>query len=839
MAALAGANSRESIIYGPGMNERWQRIERIFHEARRRKGPDRDNFLREELGDETSIRKEVESLLAEPSAPGSILEAPLAAAAFRVLAQGPEPSLVGETLLQYKIEARIGAGGMGEVYFARDTNLDRKVALKVLSGPSDNKDDAVARLHQEARAASALNHPNIITIYDFGRVDSTDFIAMEFVSGETLREKLRGGRPSVPEAVDIAIQIARALAAAHREGIVHRDIKPENVMVRDDAVVKVLDFGIAKFREEMDAVSNPAQPGTPGNRGSSSVVFGTVHYLAPEQARREVTDALSDIFSLGIVLYEMIAGERPFNAADAAGTINEIINKEPEPLSLHRSSVPPELQGIVSRALNKNRAERFQSASQMMAELLKLKEQLSRGQPNAHVMQPHRDYTRWIMPVAAIFGLLAGLDLVAGVPRGVREILDLGVLSLFSAYGIVILGLRRKRRVPDAASEVVFQGLAPFQEEDRDRFLGREQDTSAMFQMLTQESFRFGVLYGESGCGKSSLIAAGLAPDLRAARFEVVICRSYKDPLKSIVETCWQWCRLAPLEAEQPAEYLARITTEINGHDGAEKGLVIMCDQFEEFFVNLKTQDEREPFLSFVESCTRAKNLRVRFLFCIRADFLHHIISAFDTRVPEPLLGAKRYGLRSFEQERAEEIIVKTAALAGLPIHRELCQAVARDLAPSGTVLASELQIVGAQLQAKRIFNLDDYLRAGGKEQLVHGFLDDLIKSSTDRRTTEALLAAMISGESTRLTLSLDEIVGRTQRDEASVEAVLRQLVRTRLIREVNDYGTSRYELIHEYLIEGINAITGHVIGATRRANRMLRQYVTSYSVDKRTRIPL
>ncbi|HJQ68737.1 MAG TPA: protein kinase [Blastocatellia bacterium] len=293
----------------------------------------------------------------------------------------------GTRIGHYKILAMLGKGGMGEVYLAQDTKLDRKVALKLLSAGFTQREDRVQRFQQEARAASALNHPNIITIYEIGETDSTHFIATEFIDGETLRQRLNHARMSPREVVELGVQTASALAAAHKAGIMHRDIKPENIMLRNDGYVKVLDFGLAKLTEssaEHEAVSSDPEAVT--NIESATVnkryvdtdpgtVLGTVTYMSPEQARGLQADHRTDIFSLGVVLYEAIAGRVPFEGATVSDVIFSILGKKPPPLSRYSLEVPAELQRIVRKALEKDRDERYQTVKDMLIDLKRLKQQ--------------------------------------------------------------------------------------------------------------------------------------------------------------------------------------------------------------------------------------------------------------------------------------------------------------------------------------------------------------------------------------------------------------------------------------------------------------------------------
>ena len=283
--------------------------------------------------------------------------------------------LAANTILShYRIISKIGAGGMGEVYLAEDSRLGRKVALKVLSADLTRNEDRVRRFEQEARAASALSHPNILTIFDIGKEDSTHFIATEFIEGQTLRSVLTRGRMKVGEVLDIALQAASALAAAHAAGIIHRDIKPENIMVRPDGLVKTLDFGLAKLIEEQAPSADSGARTIAKANTDPGTVMGTAAYMSPEQARGQTVDARTDIFSLGVAIYEMIAGRAPFDGETASHVIVSILEKEPAPLMRSSPDAPGELERIVSKALAKDKEERYQTVKDLLIDLKRLKQ---------------------------------------------------------------------------------------------------------------------------------------------------------------------------------------------------------------------------------------------------------------------------------------------------------------------------------------------------------------------------------------------------------------------------------------------------------------------------------
>jgi serine/threonine protein kinase len=283
------------------------------------------------------------------------------------------PTIIG----QYRVLTKIGEGGMGEVYLAQDTKLGRKVALKVLPHDVVTDPERVHRFEREAQAASALNQPNIITIHEIGNFGDTHFIVTEFVEGETLRSKLKRGPMDVHEALEVVAQIASALDAAHRGGIIHRDIKPENIMVRNDGLVKVLDFGLAKLSEstESEPVSNEDSTRVLLNT-RAGIVLGTLTYMSPEQARGLEVDARTDVFSCGIVLYEMLAGSSPFARETTSDVIAAILTAEPQPLSSFNELISAELDRIVSRSLKKERAARYQTAAYLLSDLRQLQKRL-------------------------------------------------------------------------------------------------------------------------------------------------------------------------------------------------------------------------------------------------------------------------------------------------------------------------------------------------------------------------------------------------------------------------------------------------------------------------------
>jgi len=328
--------------------ERWHRVKEVFESALERAPDERLAFLDQSCDGDESLRSEVESLLASFDEGESFMERPAVALAAESLAESEDKPLTGQTINHYQIVREIGSGGMGEVYLAQDTRLGRHVALKLLPTLFTRDEDRLRRFEQEARTASALNHPNVCVIHEVGVTEyDRHYMAMEYVDGVTLRQHMMSAQMGLSEVVDVAVQTASGLAAAHEVGIVHRDIKPENIMVRRDGYVKVLDFGLAKLTQKELVVSHPDAKTRLLLKTDPGVVMGTVHYMSPEQARGRDIDTRTDIWSLGVVLYEMIAGEPPFQGATRTDVIIALAEHQPPPLRSYAPDAPTQLEHII------------------------------------------------------------------------------------------------------------------------------------------------------------------------------------------------------------------------------------------------------------------------------------------------------------------------------------------------------------------------------------------------------------------------------------------------------------------------------------------------------------
>ena len=407
--------------------ERWQQVEEVLQAALDCPSPQRAELLAKICTGDRDLQRETVALLEAHEAADQFLEQSALETDARVLIDDEEQTCPGTAIGPYTIIEPLGSGGMGEVYLARDERLGRLVALKILPAYFVSDAERLRRFQTEARAASALNHANILTVYEFGASDDTHYIATEYIDGQTIRELIADDSLTLGETLDIVDQLLQGLAVAHAAGIVHRDIKPDNVMRRKEGTLKILDFGIAKLIESSgDELSTTS---TFTSRTELGSVLGTIAYISPEQARGFAVDERSDVWSVGVVLYEMLAGRRPFSGATNADTIVSILERNPAPLFVDqpKARALKMLQGIVSKALSKDVEERYQTAEDMLAELQPVKTQLASGSRVGNsaitaetTLQEVRQLaatgatasTRYAIPIAAV--LLLAIIVMAG-----------------------------------------------------------------------------------------------------------------------------------------------------------------------------------------------------------------------------------------------------------------------------------------------------------------------------------------------------------------------------------------------------------------------------------------
>ncbi len=382
--------------------ERWQQVQDLLEKVLQLTPGERSAYLDRACSADSSLRQEVETLLAHGQDASSFLQSSFS---LRVTLTP------GTKLGEYEVKSLVGSGGMGEVYRARDSRLGRDVAIKVLPSTLSADSNRLRRFEQEARAAAALNHPNIMAVYQMGTHEGAPYLVSELLEGETVREQIKPGRLLVRKAIDYGLQIARGLAAAHDKGIVHRDLKPDNLFVTKDGRVKILDFGLAKLMQPQPGSENIAPTLTEGTE--PGVVMGTVGYMSPEQVRGQTVDHRTDIFAFGAVLYEMLAGKRAFQDRTPADTISAILNEDPQSISQVAENIPPALGGILHRCLEKSPERRFQSASDLATALDAVSKDSDYRSASSGVSDPVlRKKKLWMVIGAAVVVLAAAVVVV-------------------------------------------------------------------------------------------------------------------------------------------------------------------------------------------------------------------------------------------------------------------------------------------------------------------------------------------------------------------------------------------------------------------------------------------
>lgn len=510
-------------------SERLKHIEEIYHAALEIEADKRESFFHTYCGTDEILRREVESLLAVETDSGGFLDTPPESLAAAMFSEGAkQTSRVDEEIGHYKIKELLGTGGMGEVYLAEDTRLHRQVALKILHENIASDTERLRRFGQEARAASALNHPNILTVHEFGKINDIHFLATEYVTGETLRQAIKGGQLTLIDALKIAEQAASALSAAHEAGIVHRDVKPDNIMLRRDGYVKVLDFGIAKLTEKADAVhsTDSESPTREHFKTSPGEVMGTANYMSPEQARGRDVDARADIFSLGVVLFEMLSGKRPFVGENSMDVIGAILHKEPTSIQKLLPELPTELASVVNKTLRKDRAERYQTAEDLLVDLRRSRQRL----------EFEAEFARISPPEAAAET----------------------VTSIFKTSG----------GKPDLLTP---NNLT----EDLSPLVGREKEIAEIANLLRQDNVRLLTMTGIGGMGKTRLaqtVARRMLSDFTDGVFFVSLA-AITDP-KLVASTIAQTLGVKEAGGEPVLEVL-------KNHLG-EKRMLLVVDNFEQ-----------------------------------------------------------------------------------------------------------------------------------------------------------------------------------------------------------------------------------------------------------------
>jgi serine/threonine protein kinase/Tol biopolymer transport system component len=375
-------------------SELWKQIDELYEAALRLEPADRKSFLALACAGDAALQEKLESLIAASEQADSFLEEPALSLGLAVLGLQPM-SLVGQTVDRYRLVELIGSGGMGVVYLAYDPRLHRNIALKLLPTSITGDRQHVNRFMQEARADAAISHPNVAHVYEIGEDKGWHFITMEYVAGSTLRDIMKRGVLDASEALEIIAQVLKALVAAHAAGVVHRDIKPENVIIQNDGFLKVLDFGLAKLIKSDETQLGPDSPFHLSLHTQPELWMGTPYYMSPEQVRRQPVDGRTDVWSVGVMLYEMLAGERPFTGRTFSEIIVSILEQEPKPLQMLSPDVPDALRDVVMKAVSKSLDERYQSASAMLTDINRIQKQLEAGAQSSPDATPGRAGVGW------------------------------------------------------------------------------------------------------------------------------------------------------------------------------------------------------------------------------------------------------------------------------------------------------------------------------------------------------------------------------------------------------------------------------------------------------------
>jgi serine/threonine protein kinase/Flp pilus assembly protein TadD len=435
-------------------SDNWQRAKDIFNSALDLKSSERQEYLSAACDGNRDLRQKVEDMLT--SYKSDFMERPDVVAT-------DDSNLgrltAGSKLGRYEIVRLLGSGGMGEVYLAKDDQLDRKVAIKILNEKYESSEANLKRFIQEAKSASALNHPNILTIHEIGQAENSHYIVSEFIDGKTLREIIGSRKLKLSEILDISVQIASALSAAHAARIIHRDIKPENIIVRDDDYVKVLDFGLVKLVPEQASFIGLEDETVRQNQTAEGLILGTVSYMSPEQAKGEIVDRRTDVFSLGVVMYQMVAGRTPFAGASMSETFANLLKTNPEPLSQYSVGVPDDLQRIISKMLRKNTDERYQTMQEVLVDLRELKETITTFGKIKVTAQRH-DNTTAILPSAADDAKKQTTETSGSFSQKMRYRRFIAALSILLALliGATAIYKFRNSRQPSSAQDLYLQG---------------------------------------------------------------------------------------------------------------------------------------------------------------------------------------------------------------------------------------------------------------------------------------------------------------------------------------------------------------------------------------------
>ncbi|PYX28432.1 MAG: hypothetical protein DMG77_15680 [Acidobacteria bacterium] len=644
--------------------ERWKQIDDLLQSALLIPFDRRDDFLRQACAGDAALEQEVKSLLTSHRNVGSFLESPAIKVAAQTMARAEAreagDSVLGQIISHYRILRRLGSGGMGVVYEAEDIRLGRRVALKFLPESLAHDKRTLRRFEREARVASSLNHPNICTIYEVEEHDHQPVIVMELLEGESLNEKIRKGPISTAQLLDFGIQASDALEAAHAKGIIHRDIKPGNIFVIGLARVKILDFGLAKMRPSHVAEDQSEEEALT----QDNVIPGTTSYMSPEQVRGEELDARSDLFSLGVVLYQMATGRRPFVAGNRVLLMNAILKAKPAAASRLNPSLPPALDTIIARALEKDREKRFQHAADICSDLKRLKGEMQGAPTAVGVAAPPRP-----------------------TPRPVR-------------YASILATIRDRFSEKPVAPVKTRPANLPVQ---RTGFVGREKEVAAAKELLLRQDVRLVTVTGPGGIGKTRLavqVASGLVEHFPAGTHFVPLS-SLSDP-GLIASVIVQTLGIREARGQSPFEILKQ-----NLQDSLRAPMLLVLDNFEHLVQAVPTVAELlvlGPNLKIMVTSRAALRVYGEHEFPVPP------LALPDSRSTRPVEVLSQYpavalfvqravaAKSDFElnRENASAVIEICARLDGLPLAIELAAARVKVLSPASlrARLTSRLQIL-------------------------------------------------------------------------------------------------------------------------------------------------